>query len=147
MRLVETSNKLRVKTRFSRITFHGEGNGMRFCLQAPGIERTLSVDKSNSSRIISLDDSDFDFLIPGSPQIRWSHQSVLVSLEQGLSESHRNFGCLYGDERLADNSLGRWSLFTVYFVADGMLCYFALIVFIRLCYLGQCKVSASWYFS
>ncbi|XP_003744845.1 transmembrane protein 203 [Galendromus occidentalis] len=35
-----------------------------------------------------------------------------------------------------------WSLFAVYFVADGMLCYFALIVFIRLCFVGQCKIAA-----
>lgn len=38
------------------------------------------------------------------------------------------------------NSLYRWTLFAVYFAADGMLCYFSVIVFIRQFFRGRYKV-------
>ncbi|XP_022704577.1 transmembrane protein 203-like isoform X2 [Varroa jacobsoni] len=35
-----------------------------------------------------------------------------------------------------------WRLFTIYFVADGLICYFCVIVFIRQYFLGQYKAAA-----
>jgi len=38
--------------------------------------------------------------------------------------------------------LSWWTLFSLYFVADGMLCYFSVIVFIRQFFRGRYKIAA-----